>query len=349
VVTIAGIGAFIYAIQSVVSAPSRLNNQRKDFLISSLLNGVLYYILVLGFVHYFRGYWSMIFSALISSIIVLLYFSVKNRVYFKLFSIDINIMKRLFRVGIPLLPIFIIYWFFQANSKIAIANYCGLSEQGIFSIALKVASISEFIQVSFSSGYSYFTFSTMKDKDQMKLKSILFEYLGIISFLSLFILIFLNKQIFSILFDGDFSKGYIVFPYLFISPFILILYQIIANQFTILRKSYFSTVVITSAALLNYFITPFLTKEFGIEGAASAQLLSYLFCLIFLYVIANKMGIFKVSVKFIIVFALFIVFIVLYFLKISNILIFAPILFLTFLFAYFSEFSILINRIKNYY
>ena len=64
-----------------------------------------------------------------------------------------------------------------------ITNMLGNHQTGIYAIGTKVASGSHLIYTAFAGGWQYFAFSTMKDKDQVKNNSNVFEYLGVISFI----------------------------------------------------------------------------------------------------------------------------------------------------------------------
>ena len=59
-------------------------------------------------------------------------------------------------------------------------------------------------------------FSTMKEDNQVKSNSMIFEYLGIISFATTAFICALSYPIYRILFTEQYLSGYIVSPYLFL-------------------------------------------------------------------------------------------------------------------------------------
>lgn len=77
-------------------------------------------------------------------------------------------------------------------------------------------------------------FLAMKDEDQVALTSKIFEYVGAISFLSLIVIYPFIGFIFNILFPATYSTGQVVVPYLYLSPLLLMLFQVAGNQFIVI-------------------------------------------------------------------------------------------------------------------
>lgn len=187
-----------------------------------------------------------------------------------------------------------------------ISNMLGMDQVGIYSIGARVASISQFIYAAFAGGWQYFAFSTMKDSDQVSLNSRVFEILGIISILTLFGISFFDDFIFNTLFTGEYTKGVIVFPYLFISPLLLMLFQVAGNQFLVVKKSYIITGSLLVGASLNILLNFILIKIYGVKGAALSTLLGYFISLLIIMIVTKKQLLMVYSKKLIlsVVFAL---------------------------------------------
>ena len=142
----------------------------------------------------------------------MLFFSVINRRYFSVRKFSIGTAKGLLKLGLPMAPLFIIYWVFDSMDKIMITQMMGLKDVGIYSAGAKLAGISHIISYAFAGGWQYFAFSTMKDSDQVKLNSKVVEYLGALSFLGFFIATIFDDWFFGIYFSGDYVNGSSVFP-----------------------------------------------------------------------------------------------------------------------------------------
>lgn len=296
IIIYAGIALFLTANSSLVQAPTRIQNQRKIFVISGLISsGGIYLtsvlLLYLGF-----SYFGLIYSSIFTTAILVVFFGVLNKKFFLKGNFDKKIAKELFKIGLPLLPTFLIYWVYNSMDRIMITNMLGISELGIYSVGSKLSQVSQFIYMAFAGGWQYFAFSTMKDDDYKYLMGKIWENLFIIS-TCFFVGVFLFKDIiFSLLFEGDYVRGVIVFPYLLLAPFLLMLYQILSTQFQIIKKTYYSSLILSTGAVINVLMNMYLIPIMGIEGAAIATISAYF--------VTNLISIvFVVNVKGLIVFS----------------------------------------------
>jgi O-antigen/teichoic acid export membrane protein len=276
--------------------PSRLNNNKKELIYYTFLFAILFYLSAIGLLYYNRSFLSLIYANFITILVIAIVF---GKIHFRLFyplRFSKKIAKSLLTIGLPLVPIFIIYWANNSIIRILIIKHLGATELGVFAIGSKYASISTFIQAAFAGGWSYFTFSTMKDKDQVEMKSKVFESLLFIiviayAFLSPFV-----PYLFKMLFEGDYIRGYTVFGQLFLGPLLLILYQIIANQFTIIEKSYFSLIALSVGFLIGlFFCYFFIYKGYGIKGASYSIPISYTFAIFLSYYFGKRYNLFHFS------------------------------------------------------
>lgn len=210
------------------------------------------------------------------------------------------------------MPAFLLYWIFSYFDRLMIGKILGNDYVGIYAIGARVASISQFIYTAFSSGWQYFAFSTMKDKDQIELTTKIFEYLGLISFLIFLGIAPFSKLIFELFFRGDYVMGYKVFPYLFLSPLLLMMYQTVINQFLIIKKTWPSTIILSFGAIINIFFNYLLISRIGIEGAAIATLLGYTVCTIIAAIVLKNMKLLILSKKLIVMVLVFILYIIIW-------------------------------------
>ncbi|MGL5056347.1 MAG: oligosaccharide flippase family protein, partial [Fusobacteriaceae bacterium] len=174
-------------ISSIIAAPTRMRNKRKVYLYTGIGFPAVGFVTTYSLIKIGYTYKAIVYSNLVMALISLTIFYILNRKDFNLKLFDKKIMKELFRIGLPLLPTFLIYWIFNSMDRVMINRMLGPTELGIYSVGSKVASISQLMYTAFAGGWQYFAFSTMKDDDQVELNSKVFEYLAIISF-SLFII-----------------------------------------------------------------------------------------------------------------------------------------------------------------
>lgn len=221
-----------------------------------------------------------------------------NRKWFALKHFDRKLLRQLLVIAIPLLPNFIVYWVFNSCDKVMITNMIGAGAAGIYSAGCKLGGCSQLIYTAFAGGWQFFAFSTMKEENQVKGNSLIFEYLGTISFaVSLFICAW-SYLIFNIVFTEQYLDGYIVAPYLFLAPLLQMLFQVASNQFLVVKKTWPSILILISGTISNIVLNYILIPVLGIEGAAVATLVGYIVSNFVCAIVLCKMKLLIISKRF---------------------------------------------------
>ncbi|SCN23720.1 MATE efflux family protein [Clostridium sp. N3C] len=308
----------IGSTNSIVAAPTRMNNQRKVFLITNTLSSVLSYAVSIPLL--IRGYYvvALPLSSVISALAIEVIFGILNKNWFQLKRVNWQYIKEMLVIGLPLLPNFLIYWLLNASNRLMIAKMMGNEYTGIYAVGAKLGQVSQLIYTAFAGGWQYFAFSTMKDEDQVQTTSNIYEYLGVISFIAGMFVAALSKPIFHLLFTGEYVKGYIVAPYLFLAPLFQMLFQVASNQYLVIKKTWPNMLILSVGAVVNIIINFTLIPTIGIEGAAIASLLGYVVSNIVCILALKRIKLIRLSAKFMITTGLLIVFFIMWRLVIGE-------------------------------
>lgn len=299
VVYLSAIATLVGATNSIISAPTRMQNNRKIFLITNTISPLLSYsvsipMLLAG--HYIIA---LPMAAVISGVTMEITFGVLNRKWFAPRLFDVKLLKQLLVIAIPLLPNFLIYWIFNSCDKVMITNLVGIGAAGIYSVGSKLGNCSQLIYTAFAGGWQYFAFVTMKEDNQVESNSIIFEYLGIISFATTAFVCACSSLIFKILFSKEYYSGYLIAPYLFLAPLLQMLFQVACNQFLIIKKTWPNFFILSVGAIINVFMNFYLIPILGIEGASIATLMGYIISNIICVVVLCKMNLMVLNNKFV--------------------------------------------------
>ena len=300
-VVLSGVGIYLSAISSIVSVPTRLRNQRKVYLIRGLTFPIIGFGITITSIKLGYTYEALIYGTIGMSIISVISFYFINKNDFSLKIFDKKVAKELLKIGLPLVPTFLIYWIFNSMDRIMINRILGASELGIYTVGSKVASISQLIYSAFAGGWGYFAFSTMKDEKQVETNSKIFEYLGVISIAVYILAQPFISPVFNLFLKGDYIRGKEVFSFLFLSPLILMLYQTVGNQVIVIKKSYLTTLALLFGAVLNIILNLLFIESYGIRGAAFSTLNSYIVSVIIMCLICYKYKLFIISKKFLLI------------------------------------------------
>ena len=272
---------------------------RKIYLITHAISPILSYSIAIPLLLAGHYVIALPIAAVISGITMELSFLVLNRKWFKPKLFDKKLLKQLLVIAVPLLPNFLIYWVFNSCDKVMITNMIGIGAAGIYSVGSKLGHASQLIYTAFAGGWQFFAFSTMREDNQVESNSRIFEYLGIISYVATAFICAWSYLIFKILFKVDYLSGYIVAPYLFLAPLLQMLFQVAANQFLVVKKTWPNLFILASGAVLNIIINYFLIPVLGIEGASLATLIGYIVSDVICVIVLCRMKLMVISNKFI--------------------------------------------------
>ena len=211
-------------------------------------------------------------------------------------------------IGLPLFPNFLIYWVFNSCDRLMISKILGMEYTGIYAVGSKFGQISQLIYTAFAGGWQYFAFSTMRDQDQVELTSRIFEYLGTLAVAATIVVSLGTDLLFVPLFGEAYRGAAVTVPYLFMAPLIQMLFQIAGNQFIVIKKTWPSSCILFFGAVANIALNALLIPRIGIEGAAAATLAGFAVSAIVCVAVLQKMKLFQMPVRFLIVIGLYIVY-----------------------------------------
>ena len=300
VVYLSAIATLVGATNSIISAPTRMQNKRTIFLITNTVSPVLSYAVSISMLLAGHYVIALPLAAVVSSATMEIAFGIMNKEWFNLRRFDLKLLKQLLVIAIPLFPNFLIYWVFNSSDKVMITNMIGIGAAGIYSVSSKLGQASQLIYTAFAGGWQFFAFSTMKEDNQVQNNSIIFEYLGLISLIATSFVCAWSYLIFKILFTNQYVGGYIAAPYLFLAPLLQMLFQVACNQFLVIKKTWPNILILSVGAILNIILNYTLIPILGIEGAAIATLMGYIVSDIVCVIVLCKMNLMIISKRFII-------------------------------------------------
>lgn len=302
------INIFMAAINTITAAPTRMQNNRKIYLLANTLTSIISYSMAIFVL--LKGYYIValpIATVVAVSVIGILFWKV-NHSWFSIRKFKIDFMKKLLKIALPLVPTFLIYSIFSSCDRFMITRMIGLEANGIYAVGSKMGQLSQLIYTAFTGGWQFFAFSTMKDDDQVELTSKIMEYLGVISCVASIGMMAISRFLFSFLFEEEYFEGYIVSPYLFAAPLLLMLYVIISNQFLVIKKTWIGLIILVSSVSCNIIMNYLLIPLIGIEGAAIGTAFSYFLILFWGCVVAQKIGLIALSKRFVLGVVLFLIY-----------------------------------------
>ncbi len=296
-VALSAVGTPISVLSIMLAAPTRMENKRRVFLITNTAAPIIAYSLALYFLYKGMYEIALPLGNIISCATISLVFFLLNRKWFSLKCIELKKLKELFTVAVPVVPITFVYWVFNSCDRVMITRLISVDATGIYGVAGKLGAISQLIYTAFSGGWQYFAYSTMKDSDQIATNSRIMEYLFSVSAIATMCICVLAYPLCVLLFEQSYIEGFIAIPYLFFSPLLQMLFQILGSQLTIRKKTWMNTVFLVVGTLLNVIANYFLIPVLGVEGAAISTLIGYTVSIVLSVIFNIKYGYIKISFR----------------------------------------------------
>ncbi len=299
-VYITAVTVLVSATNTIVAAPTRMQNKRKVFLVTNTISPILSYSISIPLILTGHYVIALPLAALVAGVSMEFIFYILNRSWFNIKLFKKEYLKPLLAIAIPLFPNFLIYWIFNSSDKVMITNILDVGQAGIYSVGSKLGHASQLIYTAFAGGWQFFAFSTMKEKDQVGSNSKIFEYLGIISYVATAFVCAISYWFFKLVFAEQYLVGYVIAPYLFLAPLLQMLFQVAANQFLVVKKTWPNMFILLSGAIINVILNLTLIPVIGIEGASIATLIGYAVSDIICVIILCKMKLMVISFRFIV-------------------------------------------------
>lgn len=285
-------------VNTIIASPTRMQNHRKTYLATNIIGPLVSYAMSIVLLKQGHYYTAMPLGLLCSSLTIHVIYLIINRKWFDIRLFDPALLKAMLPIGLPMAVNVLTYWVFHSCDRLMITNLMDVGEAGVYAIGSKLGHASQLVYTAFAAGWQYFAFSTMKEDDQVESNSAVFEYLGAISFAITMFVCALSYPVFDLLFTDEYLPGYIVAPYLFIAPLLLMLFQVIANQFLVIKKTWPNMIILIIGAASNVLFNYILIPRMGIEGAALGTLTGYMVSLVIASAVLIKMKLLVIKGRF---------------------------------------------------
>jgi O-antigen/teichoic acid export membrane protein len=190
---------------------------------------------------------------------------------------DRGLMRAMNRFGLPLVPSALALWAIALLSRLFINAYKGQAEVGIFSLAVRIASVIVFLMTAFQLAWPAFAYSIRDDNAAKRTYAYVLTYLLFITCWMSLALGALAPWLVDLLApNGHFSRSAEAVPILCFATAAYSGYSVLAIGIGRMRQTQLNWVVSGAAALVNIALNILLIPPYGMMGAAVAALVAYL-------------------------------------------------------------------------
>jgi len=239
-----------------------------------------------------KNYYSLFIPVVILQFIlsIYLYFDVSKEIKLN-FYIDNEFIKKVIKVSLPLLPVYIGEWLLASISIYFLESYYGVDEVGVYSVAFSIASLILILRATLQ----YFWFSTATNLLQNnQIDKFLIIYKNVIK---IYLIVIVVGIIFYLFFDHLLliilaNKNYVAAQTPIIILAIAFSFFVFSSIFNGVLYGLGKTKIIfygyLFSGVFSVLTSWFLVKNFTVIGAALSSLIGYFILCCFLFFMVNK-------------------------------------------------------------
>ena len=263
---------------SIMLQISRGLGDNKKYAIGSFITALTTVLLNVLFIVGFKwGAYGMLTATLIGNIACSIYIFIAKKVYkylkFKLYSSEL--LKKLWKYSLPLIPNAISWWIFNSSDRIIVSSILGIGDNGILSAAYKFSSVYITIYNIFNMTWTESASLHINDKDNNQFFSKIVDTTLRLFTVICFGIITCMPFIFPIMINEKFGQAYNQIPILMLSS----LFNVVVGLVSVIyiAKKDTKAVAKTSilAAIINIVVNLGLIKFVGLYAASISTLVAY--------------------------------------------------------------------------
>lgn len=289
---------------SIMLQIARGLGDNKAYAMGSFITAITTIIFNVIFLVAFKyGAYGMLLASLIANIICSLYIFIKDKIgmYIGIKSFNKDLLKKLWKYSIPLIPNALSWWIFNASDRVIVTAILGLGANGILAAAHKFPSIYITIYNIFNMAWTEAAAMHINDDDRDEFfNNIINTTLKIFTALS-FGIIAIMPFVFPIIINSSYNEAYNQIPIFMIAS----IFNVLVGLFSVIyiAKKDTKAVAKTSvySAIINVIVNLVLIKFIGLFAASISTLVAYSLTAIHRHVEINKKYLsIKIDSKFIV-------------------------------------------------
>jgi O-antigen/teichoic acid export membrane protein len=191
------------------------------------------------------------------------------------FQFDRGLLRAMNRFGLPLVPSAIALWVINLIDRLFINGFKGQAEVGIYSLAVRIASVIVFLMTAFQLAWPAFAYSIREDNEARRTYGFVLTYVTFFSSWAALALGLAAPWIVRLLTTPDFYGGARVVPMLSFAFVVFGAYVVVVTSIGRVGRRGSNWIITGIAAVIGVLLNLALIPPFGMIGAAVSMLLAY--------------------------------------------------------------------------
>lgn len=226
------------------------------------------------------GMYGYVLSVILSNVASMIFLWIAARLYRYMRwwkGIDRDTVREMIIYSLPLIPATIMWSITNVSDRFFVTHYLGEAQNGIYSVAYKLPTIISVISAIFTQAWQLSAIGERESDDREQFYSNIFKSYQTIVFLAAGGILLLIKPLMHLLVSDSFFEAWQYTPLLVVSVVFSCFSSYFASFYMASKKNIMAMVTIFLGALLNVVLNYYLIPIYGLNGAAGATAISYIF------------------------------------------------------------------------
>ena len=201
----------------------------------------------------------------------------------------LNIARNLLSFGTPLVFNGVSFWVLQLSDRYLLSRLGSLTQTASYGVAYNLGGILNIVILSpFILAWPTAMFAIAKRKDALQVFQLVFRWFSMVLLLAAFALTLIAVAVLDLLFPPSYHSAAPIIPIISVSMIIYGVYYIFTIGVGVRRKTWFVSLAMTLAALINVGCNLVLIPFYGSMGAALSTLIAYVLLALIMYVVNQR-------------------------------------------------------------
>ncbi|MCL2020274.1 MAG: oligosaccharide flippase family protein [Oscillospiraceae bacterium] len=247
-----------------------------DGIFTTVVNISLNLIFLLGFNLGVLGYVLSVVLADLASI-VFLFYTGRLTAYLRLFGIDRQLRRLMYKFSIPMIPTAIMWWVTSVSDSFFITAMLGFEYAGIYNAAYKLPNIIALVSGIFSQAWNMSAITERNSRTIAKFYSDVFNFYQSVIYIIAAAMLLSIRQLLGIMAQGEgFDEAFKHSPLIILAVVFTCFSTFMGSVYVASKKSVRSMLTAMGGAVVNIILNLILIPPLEIDGAALATLVSYI-------------------------------------------------------------------------
>lgn len=235
------------------------------------------------------GEMSLILSSAIVNLFQLLLFGMcaKTRINYR--EIDFNLIKKMLRFAIPLVPTVIAMWLLNLSDRYVLLHFHGETSVGIYGIGSRFVILMNVVISAVSMAYTTFAYSNVENPEAKKQYRIVLNLMYVALIGMGFTLSLFSKELIQLMTSAEYATAYKPMRDMMFSQIIYGISTITGYGIFFAKKSQYSLFSTVAGAAVNLILNFIFIPQYGIVAAAATTLIGYLIMFGISYFFSRKL------------------------------------------------------------